>query len=328
MWLDNTVSTLYLKKIAMNKFYITLIFTLLSFSLANIFAQQDAQYTQYMYNTTVVNPAYAGTRGVLSINALHRSQWVGFDGAPKSQTFSAHAPLTQRLGGGFSIVNDDIGNGTNQNTYVNAQASYTIPTSTLGKLSFGLNAGAHMLNINLNQLQNYRPDLNFTGQNQNNRKFSPNFGLGLYYHTNRFYGGVSIPNILETNLFDEDADSFISKQRFNFYAIAGYVFEFSPYLKFKPATLVKAVRGAPLQIDVSANFLINEKFTLGGAYRWDAALSFLTGFQISDQFMVGFSYDKETTELGATTYNDGSFEVLLRYEFLYKYKKVKSSRFF
>ncbi|AIZ43443.1 MULTISPECIES: PorP/SprF family type IX secretion system membrane protein [Cellulophaga] len=291
-------------------------------------AQQDAQYTQYMYNTISVNPAYAGSRGVLSIAALHRSQWVGLDGAPTTQTLNLHTPVSRRVGLGLSIVNDEIGNGTNQDTYFDAAFSYTIPTSEEGKLSFGLKAGGHFLNIDFSKLRNYGAESNLPNVDN---KFSPNFGAGVYYHTDKFYSGLSVPNFLQTEHFDSagtNSSSFLAEERLNIYFITGYVFDLNPNLKFKPAGLVKAVKGAPLQIDVSANFLINDKFSVGAAYRWDAAVSLLAGFQISEQLMLGLAYDKETTDLGATRFNDGSFEVFLRYEFLTRYKKVITPRFF
>ncbi|TMM53269.1 type IX secretion system membrane protein PorP/SprF [Maribacter algarum] len=309
----------------MKKFIITLVF--LTTSVWGVMAQQDAQYTQYMYNTLAVNPAYAGSRGVLSLNALHRSQWVGLDGAPTTQTVNFNTPVSERVGIGLSIVNDRIGNGTNQDTYFDAVASYTVPTSKTGKLSFGIKAGGHALNIDFNRLQNYNNEANTIGLSNIDKKFSPNFGAGIYYHTDKFYAGLSVPNFLKTEHFDNSTAS-LAEERMNFYLITGYVFEFNPNLKFKPAALLKAVSGAPLQIDLSANFMINNKFTLGAAYRWDAAISAMFGFQITDQFMLGLAYDKETTELGNTTFNDGSFEVLLRYEFRSKYKNVIAPRFF
>jgi len=307
-----------------------LIASLLLMTAMPIVAQQDAQYTQYMYNTLAVNPAYAGSRGVFSITGLHRSQWVGLDGAPNTQTLNFNTPVSNRVGIGFSIVNDEIGNGTNQDTYFDGVFSYTIPTSSEGKLSFGLKAGGHLLNVDFTKLQNYQMDLNATGQSNIDKKFAPNFGAGIYYHTDHFYAGLSVPNFLKTEHFDNSGsnNSFLATERMNFYFITGYVFDLNPNLKFKPAALIKAVKGAPLQLDVSANFMLNEKFTLGAAYRWDAALSAMFGFQISDQFMVGLAYDKETTELGNTAFNDGSFEVLLRYELLTRYKRVITPRFF
>jgi len=309
----------------MKKFIITIVF--LTSSVWGVLAQQDAQYTQYMYNTLAVNPAYAGSRGVLSINALHRSQWVGLDGAPTTQTINLNTPVSERLGVGLSIVNDRIGNGTNQDTYFDAVASYTIPTSRVGKLSFGVKAGGHALNIDFNQLQNYNNEAGTIGLSNIDKKFSPNFGAGIYYHTDKFYLGLSVPNFLKTEHFDNSTAT-LAEERMNFYAITGYVFDLNQRLKFKPAFLVKAVSGAPLQVDASANFMINNKFTLGAAYRWDAALSAMFGFQITDQFLLGLAYDKETTELGNTSFNDGSFEILLRYEFRKKYNNVIAPRFF
>jgi len=318
----------YKSKNIMKKSLITLFF--LTITTWGVLAQQDAQYTQYMYNTIAVNPAYAGSRGVLSITGLHRSQWVGLDGAPNTQTLNFNTPVSERVGIGLSIVNDEIGNGTNQDTYFDAVFSYTIPTSDTGKLSFGLKAGGHLLNVDFTKLQNYNNEAATIGQSNIDKKFAPNFGAGIYYHTDKFYAGLSVPNFLKTEHFDNSSSnsSFLAAERMNLYLITGYVFDLNPNLKFKPAALLKAVNGAPLQVDVSANFMFNEKFTLGAAYRWDAALSALVGFQLSDAFMVGLAYDREITELGGTQFNDGSFEVLLRYELKTRYKRVLTPRFF
>jgi len=310
----------------MNKYFLTIIITVAGLFMGH--AQQDAQYTQYMYNTISVNPAYAGSRGMFSIAALHRSQWVGLDGAPTTQTLNFHTPVSEHVGLGLSVVNDEIGNGTNQDTYIDAAFSYTVKTSEEGKLSFGLKAGGHLFNVDFTKLRNYGAESNLPNIDN---KFSPNFGAGIYYHTDQFYAGLSVPNFLQTEHFDSSdtsSSSLIAQERMNLYLITGYVFDLNGNVKFKPAALIKAVRGAPLQVDLSANFLFNDKFSLGAAYRWDAALSALFGFQLNDQFMIGLAYDKETTDLGATTFNDGSFEIMLRYEFLNKYKRVITPRFF
>ena len=293
-------------------------------------AQQDAQYTQYMYNTIAINPAYAGSRGVMSIGLLHRSQWVGLDGAPTTQTLNINTPLRKRVGVGLSIVNDEIGNGTSQETYFDASVSYTLQTSNEGKLSFGLKAGGHLLNLDFSQLLGFAEQQGAVGITNIDKKFSPNFGAGIYYHTNQFYIGASIPNFLETEHFENTAaaNSFLAKERLNFYLITGYVYDINPDLKFKPALLVKAVNGAPLQADVSANFLINNRFNLGVAYRWDAAFSALAGFQLSDQFLLGLAYDREVTALGNSSFNDGSFEIFLRYELFSNPTRVLTPRFF
>ncbi len=301
-------------------------------TLHGIYAQQDAQYTQYMYNTMSVNPAYAGSRGQFSIAALYRSQWAGLEGAPETQTLNLHAPIrNSRLGYGLSVINDNIGDGVVQETQFDAVVSYTIDVSLDGKLSFGLKAGGNLLNLDFTGLEKHDVEPVSTDNIEN--RFSPNFGLGVYYHTSSFYAGLSAPNLLETDHFDnsqQDANSvqFLSAERINFYLITGYVFDLNGNLKFKPALLTKVVSGAPLQIDLSASFLFNERFSFGAAYRWDAAISALAGFQITDQFTIGLAYDRETTALGSTQFNDGSFEVFLRFELVKSFQRMVSPRFF
>lgn len=293
----------------------------------NTFAQQDAQYTQYVYNTVSVNPAYAGSRGHLSIAGLYRAQWVGLDGAPETQTFNIHSPIGHKgIGLGLSVVNDVIG--PTSESFVDLDISYTINLDFDKRLSFGLKPSINLLDVEFSELnqdtgQGVDP---ITQQNIDNR-FSPNVGAGIYYHTDRFYAGLSVPRILETEHFDESSLSTASEE-INIYFITGYVFELNPFLKFKPALLTRAVQGAPLQVDLSANFLLDEKFILGAAYRWDAAFSGLVGFKVSDEILLGLAYDRETTDLGATSFNDGSFEIIFRYDFARALGKLKSPRFF
>lgn len=301
-------------------------------TVSGTYAQQDPQYTQYMFNTMSVNPAYAGSRGQLSLAGLYRSQWVGLDGAPQSFTLNLHSPIREsRVGYGISVVHDDIGNGVVQETYLDAVVSYTIDVSAFGKLSFGLKGGGKILNLDFTSLRNF--DNEPVIQDNIENKFSPNFGLGIYYHTDKFYAGISAPNLLETEHFDnsqQDANSvqFLSKERINYYFITGYVFDLRGNVKFKPALLTKLVGGAPLQVDISGSFLFNEKFSLGAAYRFDAALSGLVGFQLSEKLMLGLAYDREITELGGTQFNDGSFEVFLRFELVKSFNRLVSPRFF
>lgn len=286
------------------------------------YAQQDAQYTQYMYNTINVNPAYAGSRGVLSVFGLHRTQWVGLDGAPTTNAFSLNSPINNsNLGVGLSFVNDKIGP-TVENT-ISADLSYTIRTSETYKLSFGVKGTANLFNLDVTKLnpQNAGDPLL---QDLNN-DFSPNVGAGAYLHSDKLYLGVSVPNFFETKRYD-DNDVAVYKERMNLYFIGGYVFDLTPSLKFKPAFLTKVVEGAPLQLDVSGNFLINEKFVLGAAWRWDAAVSAMAGFQITDGLFIGYGYDLETTKLA--NYNSGSHEVFLRFELFKKQEKIVSPRFF
>jgi type IX secretion system PorP/SprF family membrane protein len=313
-----------------NKFFGLLFLALIYAGETN--AQQDAQYTQYMFNTMSVNPAYAGSRGQLSAAALYRAQWVGLEGAPTSQTLNIHSPIrNSKLGYGISIVNDEIGDGTVQETYFDGVLSYTIEVAQDAKLSFGVKAGLNVLSLDFNKLRNFDAEP-VSADNIENR-ISPNVGIGFYYHTNKFYAGLSAPNLLQTEHFDNsqtdaNAVQFLSQERINFYLITGYVFDLNGNLKFKPALLTKMVGGAPLQVDLSANFMFADKFTFGAAYRLDAAVSAMAGFQISDQFMLGLAYDRETTELGGTRFNDGSFEVFLRYELVKSFQRLVSPRFF
>nr|WP_088342193.1 type IX secretion system membrane protein PorP/SprF [Robiginitalea sediminis] len=311
------------------KFRLLLLFFLMGGALG-LYAQQDAQYTQYMYNTMSVNPAYAGSRGQLSLAALYRSQWVGLEGSPETFTINLHSPIrNSRVGYGISIVNDNIGDGVVQETYIDAVVSYTIDVSRDARLSFGLKAGGNLLSLDFNGLRKFQEET-VDADNIDNR-FTPNFGLGIYYHTDRFYAGLSAPNLLQSEHFDNSAGSeetFLSADRINFYMITGYVFDLNGNLKFKPALLTKVVSGAPLQLDLSASFLFNEKFSFGAAYRWDAAISGLVGFQLNEQLMIGLAYDRETTELGGTQFNDGSFEVFLRWELVRSFERLISPRFF
>ena len=307
------------------------IFLIIILSSSGLFAQQDAQYTQYMYNTMSVNPAYAGTRDAISITGLYRNQWVGFGGAPVTQTLNVHSPIGQaeRVGLGFSIVSDKIG--PSSETYLDIDFSYKLNVNQKDQLALGLKLGGHLLDVNFDQLNQYT-NTDVLLDASVDRKFSPNVGVGAYYYSDKYYIGLSAPNLLQTKHFDESSDgntasSFLASERINYYLIGGYVFDLSYNTQLKPAVLLKAVSGAPLQLDLSANLRFKERFIVGLAYRWSAALSVLTGFQVSDNLMLGFAYDWETTELGNTQYNAGSYEVILRYE-IFKNKKVEYPRFF
>lgn len=317
----------------MKKHHIYTIFSfvlLCAFYLSTVksFAQQDPQYTQYMYNTQVVNPGYVGTRDVFSFSGLYRAQWVGIEGAPKNVTLTGNAPVGySNVGLGMSVIRDEIG--PSLHTYLTADVSYTIRVSDDAQLAFGVKGGGSLLDIDFTKL-NIEDQGDLFDRNIDNR-FSPQIGAGAYYFTDRFYAGVSVPNFLETEHFntdsieDETAES-VGKDRMHYFFISGYVFDISPDTKFKPAVMTKFVRGAPLQVDISTNFLFFDKLTLGAAYRWSAAFSGLVGFQLSESMFLGFAYDTDTTIIRA--YNKGSYEFFLRYEIFRKQEKVYSPRFF
>ncbi len=293
--------------------------------LTDAISQQDPHYTQYMLNTMSVNPAYVGSKGHTVLTALGRTQWVGFDGAPDTQTLSYDSPIGYNgLGIGINLVNDKLG--PSHETYLDGNISYTIQTGTEGNLAFGLKLGGRLLNIDWT-IGNPNADGNdpLFAQNINNR-FLPTFGAGIYYHEPDWYIGLSVPNFLRQEHYDaNNSIGEIAEERLHYFLIAGYVFDINENIKFKPAALAKLVFGAPLSIDLSANFLFNEKFRLGAAWRWDDSIAFLAGFQASESLHIGYAYDLTTSNYNVA--NNGTHEVLLRYE-IFKEARMKSPRFF
>ncbi|CAL65044.1 PorP/SprF family type IX secretion system membrane protein [Christiangramia forsetii] len=297
-------------------------FLLLIFISLGGYAQQDAQYTQYMYNTSLFNPAYVGSEDFLKISGVYRSQWVGLDGAPETLSFSINDRIGKNVGLGGSVISDKIG--PSSETIINADFSYTLDFENTA-LAFGLKASANLLNVDFTRLTG--PDDPDFNQNIDNR-FTPNIGAGVYYYSNKFYVGFSVPQLLETEHYknNENSDTFLAKERFHTYFMGGYVFDLNPELKLKPAYLLKVTDGAPLQVDISANLLFSEKFTLGASYRLNSAVSALAGFQIFDSVFIGYSYDADTTRL--RTYNDGSHEIVLRFDIRDALNYTNSPRFF
>ncbi len=305
----------------LNKYILSILLMGGIYSVSN--AQQDAQYTHYMYNIESINPAYAGNRGTLSFTGIYRTQWVGLDGAPETLTFSANSPIGEKgVGLGLSFFNDKIGPSQESNLVMDF--SYTIPVSEKTKLAFGLKGGANLLDVDFTRLNPDDPtDPDF--MNNIDNRLSPIIGVGMYLFGDQWYLGASSPNLIATEHYDDVATSSATEEVHGF-IIGGYVFDLSSNTKFKPAVLGKFVTGAPIGLDVSANFLFYDKFSLGAAYRLDAAVSGLIGFQVSDKILVGYAYDYDTTELG--NYNSGSHEFLLRFELGTKMRKTVNPRFF
>lgn len=287
----------------------------------DVAAQQDPQFTHYMYNTMTVNSGYAGQRDVLSVTGLYRTQWVGIDGAPKTLTFGVHGPLrNERLGLGLNVVSDQLGPA--KETSVDGNFSYTIPLDVYGdlELSFGLKAGVHSLDTNWDTIE-LRPGRETP---ENLTLLSPVLGGAFYLHSQKWYLGLSVPNILNTDHYD-DIEQSVAQERLHYFLIGGYVLDLNENTKLKPAFLVKGVSGAPLIADLSVSALFNNKFSLGLAYRWDDSVSGMFGFQLSEGLLVGYSYDFTTTKLNS--FNSGTHEIMLRYE-LQKLGKLISPRFF
>lgn len=285
------------------------------------YGQQDPQFTNYMFNPISVNSAYTGSRGHLTVFALHRTQWVGLDGAPTTQSFNIDSPIGKNVGLGFSVINDKLG--PSDEFYLDANFSYTLNLSDEKKLSFGIKAGGRMFNVDWSKGQFQNPEAIF--QENINSEFLPTIGAGVYYHSEKSYLGLSVPNFL-TDLHYDDIKESLAAERLHFFLIGGTVFNLNKSTKFKPAFLVKHVTGAPLIFDLSANFMFNDNLRLGAAYRWDDSVSGLIGLQVLPQVLVGYSYDFTTTEL--QKYNSGTHEIFLRFELRSKEKQIKSPRFF
>ena len=292
-------------------------------------AQQDPMYTHYMYNTLSINPAYAGSRDALTVTALHRSQWVDFKGAPMTQTLTLHSPIANKhIGLGLAVSNDKIG--PINNTGISGSFAYMMQVSKRSKLSFGLSGGVNILQANLSSLElDNQNDVSF--QEDISNRVTPSFGAGIYYARERFYAGVSTPNILESDYYTTtQANGTVteSKAHRHYFFIAGAVFNLTNNLAFKPTTLVKVTAGAPIQGDITASFIIMKRLLLGAMYRTGDGVGALVGFDITQQFHIGYSYDY-SLGLATSRYNQGSHEIMLRYDFIYNSKKqIHSPRYF
>ncbi|MBJ2173383.1 type IX secretion system membrane protein PorP/SprF [Aureibaculum sp. A20] len=284
-------------------------------------AQQDPGFTQYMYNTMSVNPAYAGSKKHTVINILARSQWAGIDGAPETQTLSYDTSLKYSgVGIGFNVTNDKIGPA--QKTSIDANVSYSLQVTDASFLALGLKLGGRLFNVDWSKGIYKNPDRVFDTNVDN--EFSPTVGLGAFFYNNKFYIGASIPNVLKTNNYSASKEN-VALEKEHMFLIAGYVFDINRDLKFKPALLFKAVMNAPSSLDVSANFLYLDKFRGSVSYRWNDAISALIGFQVTDNLNVGYAYDLTTSNYGV--YNTGTHEFMLRYEIFSKGPEI-SPRFF
>ncbi|SEB54950.1 type IX secretion system membrane protein, PorP/SprF family [Tenacibaculum sp. MAR_2009_124] len=307
----------------MNKIVQNLLILSLVISSITLYGQQDPHFTQYMFNTMSVNPAYVGSKGHGVINLLGRAQWVGVEGAPQTQTLSYDTPIGYSgVGLGINLVNDVIG--PSRETYLDANVSYTVRTTDEANLAFGMKLGGRFFNIDWTKgIYRDKDDLQLASPIN---RFLPTIGAGVYYYTNNWYVGLAVPNILRTEHYDDvSGGGSVAVERMHYFFIAGYVFDLSESIKFKPALLTKVVSGAPLSLDVSANFLFNEKFRAGVAWRWDDSISALLGFQVSRSLQIGYAYDLTTSNY--SNYNSGTHEVLLRYE-MFRPQTVKSPRFF
>ena len=285
--------------------------TLLSFQ-SN--AQQDPQFTHYMYNMSVINPGYAtATEDILNIGGLYRTQWVGMEGAPKTASFFAHTPISEKIELGISFTNDNIGDVIDENN-VYADFAYVLPVGLEAKLSLGLKAGFTFFNANFDGFilnsGNVSTDIAF---NETIHKTFPNIGIGAFYFTDNYYLGLSAPNMLTTtHLESENGIKSTGVQDIHYFLTGGYVFDINEDLKFKPAFMAKGVKGAPLAIDITANVLINKKLEAGLGYRLNDAISALVNFRVAPDLRIGYSYDFTTSNLGS--FNSGSHEIFILFD--------------
>lgn len=299
------------------KKYIVLLMGALAITTAS--AQQDPQFTQYFDNTLYVNPAYAGSKEMLNITAIHREQWVGINGRPRSTSFSIHSPLRYRsLGVGFTAVNDMIG--PTRQTMMYGDISYTLRFKNKTKLSFGIKGGLNMINIDQAAFTNGSNPVSILTSARN--AINPNFGVGILYHGPKFFVGVSTPKILEQPY--DKTNSSLEKR--HYFAIAGYVATLSPTWKLRPTTQFKYTEGAPFSLDVSLTAIYNEKFWFGGMYRLDAAFGAFVQFLVTPQYKIGLASDFGTQAL--RKYNSGTFEIMMSYDFTFKNKGILSPRYF
>ncbi|MEL0455116.1 type IX secretion system membrane protein PorP/SprF [Flavobacteriaceae bacterium SZ-1-7] len=305
----------------------------LTFLSLQSFAQQDPQFTQYMYNMSIINPAYATAEdGILNLGGLYRTQWVGVEGAPKTGTFFAHTPINEKIEMGISFTNDNIGDVVNENN-IYADFAYVLPVGIESKISFGLKAGVTLFDTNFDgfmlQSGNANNGLDFAFNENISRTF-PNLGIGAFFFSENYYLGLSAPNMLSTkHLENQNGIKATGVENVHYFFTGGYVFDLNKNLKLKPAFMGKAVKGAPLALDFTASVLVNERLEAGLAYRLDDAVSALVNFRITHELRIGYAYDYTTSNL--TDYSSGSHEIFILFDvdlFGFKGGYDRSPRFF
>lgn len=290
-------------------------------------AQYEPQFTQYLNNELFINPAYAGSRGFAAATLLYRDQWVGIKGAPKTATFGFHAPFAhEKIGLGLSVLNDRIGVTNQTAAFINY--AYHLKVTDESVLSFGLQGG--IINVEESLLDVITIDPNDPEFSQNiPNKVMPNFGFGSYYHTEKFYVGLSIPRFLE-NKIDPTVLKVVSNKvnmhNWHYYLYSAYVIDAGENIKLKPSAMIKAVAGAPVELDINFNLLFKEMFWIGASYRTNDAVALLTQFQMTKQLRFGYSYDYTLTKL--SNYNSGTHEFTVGYDFSFDKAKIVTPRYF
>jgi type IX secretion system PorP/SprF family membrane protein len=292
-------------------------------------AQQDPHYTQYMYNLSVVNPAYAGSKENMSGGLLYRKQWVEIEDAPSTGTFFLHSPIGKNVGLGLSAITDQIGPVEEKNLY--ADFSYTLNLGGEKRLAFGLKGGATFHEVGLfSQIGNGNvPDLDDPAFQQDTNRTLLNIGTGLFYYTNKYYVSFSVPNMLKGKYLDyrfQNKDYKFGTETLHYFLTGGYVFDINQNLKFKPFAMVKSAINSPTSVDVSTNFLFKEKLELGATYRLEDSFGAMVNFAVTPSLKVGYAYDHIVSDLNVKTPSSHEFMVLFDLNFP---KKVsRSPRYF
>ena len=305
----------------MKKLYFIVI---LALSVTELRAQQDPHYTQYMYNMSVMNPAYAGSKEAVSGGFLYRKQWVEIEDAPTTGTFFIHSPVGRNVGLGLSVISDKIGPVEENNFY--ADFSYTLNLGGEHRLAFGMKAGVTMHKIDFNTIYPTLPDINdgvFAGGNPN--KTFLNVGSGVFYYTDKYYVAFSVPNMLKTKYLDFDGRQY-GTEELHYFLTGGYVFDINPNLKFKPFAMVKSSLNAPTSFDVSTNFMLYDKLELGATYRVEDSFGAMVNFAVTPSLRIGYAYDHIVSDLNTVT--PSSHEVMILFDLNFPKKVSRSPRYF
>jgi type IX secretion system PorP/SprF family membrane protein len=297
---------------------------ILALAITELRAQQDPHYTQYMYNMSVMNPAYAGSKESVSGGFLYRKQWVEIEDAPTTGTFFIHSPVGRNVGLGLSVISDKIGPVEENNFY--GDFSYTLNLGGEHRLAFGLKAGLTMHKIDFNRIYPTLPDVNdgvFGGANPSASFL--NVGTGVFYYTQKYYVAFSVPNMLKTKYLDFDGRQYGSEE-LHYFLTGGYVFDINPNLKFKPFAMIKSSLNAPTSFDVSTNFMLYDKLELGATYRLEDSFGAMVNFAITPSLRIGYAYDHIVSDLNVVT--PASHEFMLLFDLNFPKKVSRSPRYF
>ena len=284
-------------------------------------AQQDAQASMYFFNPLNYNPAYAGTRGSLNLTAVHRSQWVGWEGAPRTQFLSIHAPIVRkRIGLGANLSYDNIGSRSNLSAMGNFAYHLQLNSKSL-RLSFGASAGINSNQYDFNGLiVNDNTDIHYL---TSNKSVSPNFGAGLYLHSNKGYLGFSLPRLIEKSIDNNTSKSFLKR---HYYLTSGYVFNVNSVTDIKPSILIKYTQNAPITVDFNYSMFFYNKLWIGLMYRMHESVGFNSSFLVKEAFTLGYSFDYPINNLRLN--NFGSHEILFSFDLRSKNCAFISPRYF